>query len=37
MGVSSSISFRYESRVRHLFVLSCPGVQRVALGSVVSE
>ena len=35
-GLSSSILFKYESRVVHLFVLSWARVQRVALGSVVS-
>ena len=35
--LSSSILFKYESRVGHFFGLSCARVRRVALGSVVSE
>ena len=35
--VSSSILFKYESSRGHLFVLSWARVQRVAMGSVVSE
>ena len=33
----SSNLFKYESRVRHLFVLSWVSVRRVSLWSVVSE
>ena len=35
--LSSSILFKYECRVGHLFTLSWSRAQRVALGSVVSE
>ena len=34
--LSSSILFKYQRSRRHLFVLSCARVLRVALGSVVS-
>ena len=36
-GLSSSILFKYECSMGHLFVLSWTRVRRVALGSVVSE
>ena len=35
--LSSSILFRYECSMRHLFVMSWAMVQRVARGSVISE
>ena len=35
--LSSSILFKYESSMGHLFVMSWARVRRVALGSVVSE
>ena len=35
--VSSSILFKYECSMGHLFVLSWARAQRAALGSVVSE
>ena len=35
--LSSSILFKYESRVGHLFVLSWARIRRFALGSGVSE
>ena len=37
VGLSSSILFKYECGMGHLFVLSWARVRRVALGSVVSE
>ena len=36
-GLSSSILFKHECSMGHLFVLSWAKVRRVALGSVVSE
>ena len=35
--LSSSIMFKYECSMGHLFVLGWARVRRVALGSVVSE
>ena len=35
--LSSSILFKYEFSMGHLFVLSCARVRQVAQGSVVSE
>ena len=35
--LSSSILFKYESSIGHLFVLSWARVQRIVLGSAVLE
>ena len=35
--LTSSIFFKYERIMEHLFVLSCARIRRVTRGSVVSE